>query len=297
MQRQELKRLSDSAVTATEMDDIPMEGNLLGIGGMASQDWMGLVLIVFVLGLKHGMDPDHLATIDGLTRFNAHARPLLARWSGCLFSLGHALVAGVVALMTTRWSAPLWIEHAGVWISIVFLLALGGANLAAVFRTPRNQLVQPLGLKARWLGRLTQTSHPVIITSIGAAFALSFDTWSQAALFSMTATHLSGWGFAVVLGLVFTLGMMIADGLNGIWVARLLRRADRRALIASRVMSLMIALLSLSVAALGLGRYFLPEVAAATEDAGMLLGLGVITLIFASFAVAIRLSGRSGVAQ
>ena len=32
-----------------------------------------LVALAFVLGMKHGMDADHLATIDGLTRFNAAA--------------------------------------------------------------------------------------------------------------------------------------------------------------------------------------------------------------------------------
>lgn len=258
------------------------------------QDWLGLVLIVFALGVKHGMDPDHLTTIDGLTRFNMQTRPRLARWSGCLFSLGHGLVvtlvAGAVGVLTTDWSPPGWLEHVGAWISIAFLLALGAANLAAVFRTPGNRVVRPTGLKGRWLGRLAETSHPVVIASIGAAFALSFDTWSQAALISLTATHLSGWVFAVGLGLLFMSGMMVADGVNGIWVARLLRRADRRALIASRVMSLTIACLSLSVAALGLARYFAPEVAAATEGAGLPMGLGVVALLLASFAVAMRLS-------
>ena len=49
-------------------------------------DWLALALVVFLLGVKHGLDPDHLATIDGLTRFNAALRPRLARWSGFLFS-------------------------------------------------------------------------------------------------------------------------------------------------------------------------------------------------------------------
>ena len=44
--------------------------------------WLALVAVVFLLGLKHGLDPDHLAAIDGLTRYNAARRPLLARWSG-----------------------------------------------------------------------------------------------------------------------------------------------------------------------------------------------------------------------
>src|SRR6185369_2632513 len=33
--------------------------------------WLSLVAVVFMLGLKHGLDADHLAAIDGLTRFNA----------------------------------------------------------------------------------------------------------------------------------------------------------------------------------------------------------------------------------
>jgi len=74
------------------------------------------------------------------------------------------------------------------------------------------------------------------------------------------------------------------------------RQADRRALVASRVMSLMIALLSIAIAALGLARYLVPEVAASVDGAGLLMGLGVLALLLASFAVAMRLGGRPGVA-
>jgi high-affinity nickel-transport protein len=261
---------------------------------MLPEDGLALVLIVFVLGLKHGMDPDHLTTIDGLTRFNVLSRPRLARWSGCLFSLGHGLVvtlvAGVVGVMMTNGSPPAWLEHLGAWISIAFLLALGAANLLAVLRTPGSQIVRPAGLKGRWLGRLVETGHPMVIASIGAAFALSFDTWSQAALFSLTATHVAGWGLSVALGLVFTLGMMVADGANGLWVTRLLRRADRRALIASRVMSLTIAALSLAIAGLGLARTLAPQIASMPEGAAPILGVGVTLALLASFAAAMRLS-------
>ena len=73
-------------------------------------DILGLAALVFVLGLKHGLDPDHLAAIDGLTRFNAQRRPRLSRWSGLLFSAGHGvvvtLVAVVVATVATQWHAP-----------------------------------------------------------------------------------------------------------------------------------------------------------------------------------------------
>ena len=52
-------------------------------------DWLALLAVVYTLGLKHGMDPDHLATIDGIARSNAARNPRLARWSGFLFSAGH----------------------------------------------------------------------------------------------------------------------------------------------------------------------------------------------------------------
>src|SRR5260221_508570 len=109
--------------------------------------WLALVGVVFLLGLKHGLDPDHLAAIDGLTRFNARARPVLARWSGLLFSAGHGvvvtLVAIAVATVATEWKAPRWLEDAGTWISIAFLATLGLANLAAVVRSPRRAMRRP----------------------------------------------------------------------------------------------------------------------------------------------------------
>ena len=257
--------------------------------------WM-LVLVVFALGAKHGMDPDHLATIDGLTRFNAGRRPRLARWSGCLFSLGHGvvvtLVAGLVASLSGGFDIPHWLEHAGAWVSIVFLAVLGVCNIAAVFRAPRDQVVASVGIRARWLGRFARTDHPVVIASVGAAFALSFDTWSQTALFSIAAQQLAGWTFSVLLGLVFMAGMMCADGLNGLWVARMLSRADRRALIASRVMGLVIGALGIAIAGLGVARYFSPGFGALMDGASLYFAMAMLALLLGSYAVADRITAR-----
>ena len=38
----------------------------------------------------------------------------------------------------------------------------------------------------------------MLIAAVGAAFALSFDTISQAVLFSITGSNLAGWAFATV---------------------------------------------------------------------------------------------------
>ena len=61
-------------------------------------DWLSLLILTFVLGMKHGFDADHLATIDGLTRYNARTRPGMARYCGTFFSLGHGAVVMAIAL-------------------------------------------------------------------------------------------------------------------------------------------------------------------------------------------------------
>ena len=257
-------------------------------------DLAGLALMVFLLGLRHGMDPDHLAAVDGLARHNARDRPRVARWSGCLFSLGHGaivtLIAGFVAATLHDGAAPQWLERLGAWISIVFLLGLGIVNVVAVLRTPAERMVRPAGFKGRWLGRIAETGHPAVIAMIGAAFALSVDTVSQAALFSLTAVHLAGWPSSVALGLVFTLGMTVTDGLNGAWAARMVERADRRARVASRVMGLAIALLGIGIAGLAMARLLSARAAALLAGAELATGFGVALVAVASFAVAMRLS-------
>ena len=258
--------------------------------------WLSLVAVVFLLGLKHGLDADHLAAIDGLTRFNAGARPKLSRWSGLLFSLGHGLVVTLVAIavatVATGWQVPAWLESAGVWISIAFLALLGAANLSAVARTPRGQVVRPVGVRSRLFARLTRAEHPVLVAAVGAAFALSFDTLSQAVLFSVTGSHLAGWMFAAALGLIFTAGMVVTDALNGLWVSRLVRSADGRAAAASRVMGLAIGAVALAIAALAAARLLLPALDAGLEDWGLALSFAVAGAVVAAYALAMRAPSR-----
>jgi high-affinity nickel-transport protein len=264
---------------------------------MGSEGVAPLLAMVFVLGCRHGMDPDHLATIDGLTRFNALAAPRVSRWSGVLFSLGHGLVVTVVAALVAqwagRWQMPAWTGPFGVWVSIGVLLALGSANLAAVWRTPADAMVPLAGLRSGLFARAGRISHPLTIAAVGALFALSFDTLSQAAVFSLAATRLAGWVLAVAMGLVFMLGMMASDGVNGLWIARLLRRADRRARIASRVMSLGVAALSFGVAGFGLLRELAPGYAAQAPGMELRLSAAVVLAVVASFLLAMRLAGRA----
>lgn len=257
-------------------------------------DHLALVLLVFVLGLKHGFDADHLATIDGLTRFNARTNPGWARYCGTLFSLGHGTVvvaiALAVSLLSGAWSAPEWLELSGAWISIAFLMLLGVLNLRAVLAADAHEVVHPVGLKGRWLGRLGQVTHPGGVAVVGALFALSFDTVSQAALFAMAGVQAGGWLPAMGLGLVFMLGMLLADGANGWWIARLIVRADNTARVASRVVALAVAGMSLLVAVYGLARMLSPALEAWGEGKELALGCAVVGVVFGSFLAGLRLA-------
>lgn len=267
---------------------------------MLPTDWLSLLILTFVLGMKHGFDADHLATIDGLTRFNARANPGLARYCGAFFSLGHGAVVVAIALgvsaLAGHWEVPEWFGTLGALISIAFLFALGSLNLAAVLKAEPDQVVQPVGLKGRWLGRLRHAAHPALVALVGALFALSFDTLSQAAFFALTATQFGGWQHALALALLFLLGMLVTDGVNGAWIARLIARADQVALVASRMMGLVVSGISLLVAAFGLAKLASPAIDAWSEGKELAFGLALVTIVACSFVLALRLTRRPALA-
>jgi high-affinity nickel-transport protein len=260
-------------------------------------DWSALCAIVFLLGLKHGFDADHLATIDGLTRLNArHGRPF-ARYCGALFSLGHGAVVIAIALAiglaSERWDPPAWLDALGAWISILFLTALGVVNLRAVLAAAPGEVVAPIGLKGRFLGRLRHARRPGAVALVGALFALSFDTVSQSALFALTATQFGGVEHALFLGALFVLGMLVTDGINGLWISRLIARTDQLAVIASRVMSLAVSGVSLLVAALGAAKMVSPLVDGWSDGKELFFGVVVVAVIAGSYLLARRLAQRS----
>lgn len=256
----------------------------------------GLVALALLLGARHGFDADHLATIDGLTRLNARDNPRLARLAGTLFSLGHGALVLAVTLVAVRlasgWRVPHWLDALGAWLSIGFLALLGLANLVAVARTHPDQMVRVRGIRAVLLGsRVVRRTGPAGILLVGALFAVSFDTVSQAALFALAAGRFdSGWPVAALLAGAFTAGMIVVDGVNGLWIARLLRSSGARARVASRVMGLGVASASLLVAALGATRQLWPAADAWADGKELATGAVVIVLVLSTFVVGQRLA-------
>jgi len=261
-------------------------------------DLLAIAIVALLLGMKHGFDADHLATIDGLSRFNARTNPRLARFAGALFSIGHGSVVLAVSLavatVASNWRVPDWLEAFGAWLSIAFLCVLGCANLVAVARARPHDVVRLRGLRSALLGsRVVRRTRGLGVALIGALFALSFDTVSQAALLALAGGQFGGgWLPALLLALVFTAGMLIVDGVNGLWIAGLLSRSDAAARVASRVMGVAVGSASLMIAGVGLARQILPIVDTWLEGREMALGGSVVGLMLCAFVLGQRLARR-----
>ena len=151
------------------------------------------------------------------------------------------LVALAAGSLSSGWQTPAWLEVTGVGVSIVFLFGLAYVNVRAVLTAAPDAVVAPAGLKGRLLGRFVTVRRPWAVAAVGALFALSFDTVSQAALFALAAGRFGGVVHALLVAALFVLGMLVVDGINGVWISRLIRRADRTAVVASRVMACTVA--------------------------------------------------------
>ena len=259
-----------------------------------ARDFVGLAAIVLLLGLRHGFDPDHLAAIDGLATHNAGRRPRLARLSGVLFSLGHGMVVIVVALAVSllagAWQTPQWLDSMGMWVSVGVLTLLALVNIAGVVKTPGHEVARLIGLRSGLLARWLRAGHPLTMLGVGAMFALSFDTISQAALFAMTASAYGGWRPALLLGLVFTTGMLLTDGVNGWLIWRLVHRSERSARVASRTVALAVSGVGLLTAGLALATRFVPAAQLWADGKQLWFGGAVVAIVLASFLVGQRLA-------
>lgn len=222
----------------------------------------GVFGTVFLLGIRHGFDADHLAAIDSLTRVNSDAYPTLSKWVGTLFSLGHGAIVCLAALCVSlwfgSWLVPTWMEQVGSWVSIAILLLLAATNFSMVFRSKSSAPICAAGWRSVVFGRLFSGGRASTVVAVGALFALSYDTLSFAALFGLFASRLHTSSTALLFGAIFVAGMLVTDGLNGVVVAKLIRRSEKNAYVTSLVVGLTVASVGLCTAALGIAKKVLP---------------------------------------
>ncbi len=217
------------------------------------------------LGMRHGLDLDHLATIDSITRTAPNRQ--ISKFAGMLFSFGHGLVVITISLIIgsgiANLEVPNWLNNFGNAISVIFLFLFGILTLWGVWNNSASNVVLPSIKRLLFNNILCKKSkdteqqdefNVLYIVLIGALFALSFDTFSQVALFSLSAKAMAGGFFAAILGIFFMLGMMASDGINGYLIANILQRADRFSIMFSKLAGLIIACFSLTICIINLNK-------------------------------------------
>ncbi len=187
---------------------------------------VGSMTMFFLLGLRHGIEPDHIAAIDGLT-LRAHDRGHgHAPWTGTLFALGHglavAMIAAAVGLLITFYPVPASVGSLLDWLPVVLLTLLGAWNLKVLLMPG---LYQPSSLRMKLIpGGLRARSDIWSIMAIGLVFALVVDTLVHISAWSVFATQQGGWFAGVLAGLLFALGMLVASTASSQLISGVLRR-------------------------------------------------------------------------
>lgn len=148
------------------------------------------LLLMFMLGLRHGFDPDHIAIIDGISVRLSDSNPRLAKWTGTLFAIGHSSVVTAIAIMISCFSHS-WNFSSNVWKALCWvpgtaLIIVGLMNLRMLLK---KSTYRPHGLKIMFIPKtLRNSSNPFAIVLIGLLFAMVFDTNTQAAAWAYTAS-------------------------------------------------------------------------------------------------------------
>ncbi|KEO84122.1 sodium:proton antiporter [Tumebacillus flagellatus] len=212
-----------------------------------------LLALVFVLGLRHGLDADHLASIDGLTRYNLRQGRKTARWVGTLFSFGHGLIVatvGVILSMISKdFTFPDYFDTVVTWVSVCSLALIGCLNTVNLLRSRSEQGDFALrGIKGRFIPRVArETTNPVMIIVIGGVFALAADTVSQTSVWALASGNAHSNYLPFVLGLTFMAGMMLTDTIDSLVAYRMLAQSGKFGRTASRAMGWLIVALAFGV--------------------------------------------------
>ncbi|MDN4594568.1 sodium:proton antiporter [Polycladomyces subterraneus] len=214
---------------------------------------LSLLVLVFTLGLRHGLDADHIACIDGLARYNWRKGSSIARWVGTLFSFGHGLVVASIGIflgnISQNFRLPDYVDLFVTWFSILSLFLIGTLNINNLLKTRLGNQddYRPQGIKGKFIPKkLQETSNPLLIILIGGLFALASETISQTSVWVMAADNNDSY-MPYVLGIAFMMGMMITDTIDSLITNKILRQSSKLGQSASRVMGWIIVVLAYGV--------------------------------------------------
>jgi high-affinity nickel-transport protein len=239
-----------------------------------------LLALVFVLGLRHGLDADHLACIDGLTRYNLRQGRKTARWVGTLFSFGHGFVVATVgvilAMFSKEFTFPDYFDTLVTWVSVCSLALIGVLNTINLLRTRRGEGgdFKLRGIKGKFIPKVArETTNPFMIILVGGVFALAADTVSQTSVWALASGNADNGYLPILLGLTFMAGMMLTDTIDSLVAYRMLTQSGKLGRTASQAMGWVIVVLAFGVSFYEAFTYFNPWAELDFEVVGIVIFL------------------------
>jgi len=169
------------------------------------------------LGMRHALEPDHLAAVSTLVTSGREPRPLATAALGAFWGIGHtaALFAVGVVLAALRTELPPRLTGAFELGVAAMLIVLGARAIALSHTGPAAHV---------HLGRATPAARPLLV---GLVHGLA----GSGALAALAMANLDGGGARLVyitcFGAGSVLGMSLLTGLLGVPLARLRPRAMR----------------------------------------------------------------------
>ena len=172
---------------------------------------------MILLGMRHGLDVDHITAIDNLVRLhNAIKR---SRWVGAGFSAGHMIsvlaemvfIIYIIGSITSTGNLAFW----GGVIGAVALGVIGTINIYSMKKWGKSGsaiLASKILSKTGMLGPVGSA----LVT--GLVFGLGFDTATQISAISLSAVASATTGVqsALILAGFFALGMIPIDTFDSI---------------------------------------------------------------------------------
>ncbi|GED32081.1 sodium:proton antiporter [Brevibacillus centrosporus] len=246
---------------------------------------LSLIFLVFILGLRHGLDADHLAFIDGQTRYNWRMGSPIARWVGTLFSFGHGAVVASMAvtlgMLIKDFTFPEHFDTFATWVSISSLFLIGTLNIYNLLRTKANkQDFHVSGIKGKIISKIAKgTTNPFLIILVGALFALAAETVSQTSVWALAAGNSSTY-MPLILGLVFMIGIMLTDTIDSFVVYRMISQSSKHGQFASRMIGWVIVVLAYGVSFYEAFTFFNPWAEIDFEIVGIIVFLFLVGCYF-----------------
>lgn len=218
-------------------------------GALIGPTFLAVGILVYLLGVRHAVDADHLAAIDNATRklLQEGKNP---NFIGFFFSLGHSTVVILMTIMVIVVEEYVSESLAnieeiggiiGTLVSGSFLYIIGFSNLlialeiynmyrivkkeGVIDEQKLNEILQKRGFISRLYGKLfkiiTRQWHMYII---GLLFGFGFETATQIALYTIAggvaaaSADIPTTTTILVFPILFMLGMTLVDTSDGIFM-------------------------------------------------------------------------------